>query len=203
MPRAFSEQEKDAIRAALLEQGRAFLATYGIRKTSVENLTDGVGISKGAFYLFFPSKEELFFTIFEQFEADYQEQLLRLAARPAPSPRLRLREFFRHAFGLWRSSPLFRHFGPDDYNLLLRRLPPERVAAALDSDERFAARLLALWQADGLNLHMEPAAFTALSRSLFFVSMHADEIGPHYQGTIDLLCDGVAMRLVEGLSNER
>lgn len=197
MPRAFSDTEKTQLRAALLEHGRQLLATYGMRKTNVEDLTNAVGISKGAFYLFFDSKEELFFTLFEQFEADYQTELLQIAAQPAATARAQIANFLDRAFALWRSNPLFRHFGRDEYEALVRRLPPERIAAALHSDERFVASLLEQWRDQGLLMTIEPAVFTGLMRALFFVSLHADEIGPAYQATIATLSTALAAHCTE------
>src|SRR5690349_2414224 len=118
MPKGFTAAEKTHLRAHLLAQGRTFLATTGIRKTSVDDLAAAVHISKGAFYLFFPSKEELFLTIFEQMEAAYHATLLSVAEQGTGPPKVRLRTFFAQAFSLWRSSPLFRHVGEADYAYL-------------------------------------------------------------------------------------
>jgi AcrR family transcriptional regulator len=189
LPRGFTDAEKARIRAQLLAQGRTFLATTGIRKTSVDDLTAAVHISKGAFYLFFPSKEELFLTLFEQMEAAYHAALLEVAEQAVGSPQERLHAFFAQAFSLWRSSPLFRHFGEDEYGYLLRKLPPDRVEAALHTDERFVAALLARWHAQGIAISLSAAEFTGLLRALFFVSLHAEDIGPVYPATFALLID--------------
>ena len=58
---AFSDFETEQIRKALLEETRRCAVTLGMRKTSVEQLTQAVGISKGSFYRFYESKERLFF----------------------------------------------------------------------------------------------------------------------------------------------
>ncbi|GAB4212371.1 MAG: TetR/AcrR family transcriptional regulator [Roseiflexaceae bacterium] len=195
MPRGFTETERAQIQARLLEQGRSFLATYGVRKTSVDDLTAAVGISKGAFYLFFPSKEELFFTIFEQLEASYQTELLTLLERAEGPPRERLRAFFTHAFSLWRSSPLFRHFGREEFDYLARKLPPERLANNLHRDEHFVAALLERWRAQSIAIDIAPDLFTGLMRALFFVSLHAADIGPLYPQTIELLIDTLVVRI--------
>jgi len=52
MPRAFTDPERDAIRARLMDAGRELFARRGIRATTVEQLARAAGISKGAFYLF-------------------------------------------------------------------------------------------------------------------------------------------------------
>ncbi len=76
MPTAFTQHERAHIRAALQSKGYELFAAYGIKKTSVEELAKSAGISKGAFYLFYDSKEELFFELLEQYEANFQSVLL-------------------------------------------------------------------------------------------------------------------------------
>jgi AcrR family transcriptional regulator len=63
MPKAFTEQEKELIRKRLLEQGHKQFSAYGLRKTNIEELAEASGISKGAFYLFYTSKEALFMDV--------------------------------------------------------------------------------------------------------------------------------------------
>ena len=60
---AFTEYETEQIRKALLQETRRCAVTLGMRKTSVEQLTQAVGISKGSFYRFYVSKEMLFFAV--------------------------------------------------------------------------------------------------------------------------------------------
>ena len=58
MPKAFTDQEKEVLREQLREKGRALFEAHGLRKTSVDEIVRAVGISKGAFYLFYKSKED-------------------------------------------------------------------------------------------------------------------------------------------------
>ena len=60
MPKSFSEQEKKNIRNKLLDECCKQWSQYGYKKTSVDKLCASAGISKGAFYIFFDSKEMLF-----------------------------------------------------------------------------------------------------------------------------------------------
>ena len=60
MPKAFSEHEKETIRTQMREKGKKLFEKHGLKKTSVDEVTEAVGISKGSFYLFYGSKEELF-----------------------------------------------------------------------------------------------------------------------------------------------
>ena len=60
MARSFSEREKENIRKSLIDICKQSWTQYGYKETSVDEMCKQVGISKGAFYLFFESKEALF-----------------------------------------------------------------------------------------------------------------------------------------------
>src|SRR5262245_42843705 len=107
MPRGFTEQEKAHIRSRLLAKGKEYFGTYGLRKTNVEDLTAAVGISKGAFYLFYESKEALFFELLRQYEADFKATMLGDIALPGPAPAARLKAILRKALLVWKSNALF------------------------------------------------------------------------------------------------
>ena len=197
MPRGFSEQEKERIREGLLEQGRTFLATYGIRRTNVEDLTRSVGISKGAFYLFYGSKEELFYEVLSRWEEEYHAELLGAAVRPGAAPREQVEEFLRVAFSVWKAHPLFTRFDPAEYEHLLRRLPEDKVEANLRKDEVFVGRLLDLWRENGVELDCDPDLFLGLMRALFFVSLHEEDVGRDaYPAVIEFFVSSIAGQVV-------
>jgi len=60
MARKFTEQEKINIRKKLIVECEKSWTKFGYKKTNLGDLCAKAGISKGAFYLFFESKEDLF-----------------------------------------------------------------------------------------------------------------------------------------------
>jgi AcrR family transcriptional regulator len=58
--KGFSEHEREIINTKLLEACEECWKQYGYRKTTVGEICHRAGISNGAFYLFYPSKEHLF-----------------------------------------------------------------------------------------------------------------------------------------------
>lgn len=60
---AFTELEKQNIKEKLLTSCEESWGRLGYKKTNIDDLCGSAGISKGAFYLFFPSKEDLFFDV--------------------------------------------------------------------------------------------------------------------------------------------
>ena len=60
MPKvAYSEQEREKIRVALMTTALEQMAKQGIQHTTVEQIYKAVGISRTFFYTFFPTKEDL------------------------------------------------------------------------------------------------------------------------------------------------
>ena len=76
MARSFTQREKENIKRSLLEACKQSWTQYGYKKTSVDDLCKQVGISKGAFYLFFESKEALFCEVL----CSVQEQICDMAS---------------------------------------------------------------------------------------------------------------------------
>ena len=60
MPKvAYSEEERERIREALVTTALELMARQGIQHTTVEQVYKAVGISRTFFYSFFPTKEDL------------------------------------------------------------------------------------------------------------------------------------------------
>lgn len=59
----------------IIEKASELFAENGFAATSVQDITDACGISKGAFYLSFKSKESLLFSIFEYFSNKLIERM--------------------------------------------------------------------------------------------------------------------------------
>ncbi|MEK4563784.1 TetR/AcrR family transcriptional regulator [Alkalihalobacillus sp. FSL R5-0424] len=65
MAKGFTEQQKVTIHNRLLVECKESWQRYGFKKTSIDDICKSVGISKGAFYIFFDAKEALFYQTFK------------------------------------------------------------------------------------------------------------------------------------------
>ena len=63
MPKLYSDEEKKNIIAKLKKEANTLMQEKGVKKTTVDELVKRVGIPKGSFYLFYPSKEMLMFEV--------------------------------------------------------------------------------------------------------------------------------------------
>ena len=189
---AFTESQNETIRRDLICEARRCGVTIGMRKTSVEQLTDAVGISKGSFYKFFPSKELLFFAVLEDIHTECfaaaQASLRETAELP---PANRVAAAILAACG-WLSETQALVFIENDAEFLLRRLPDEVKAAHYHDDE---THIRALLEGSGLQPNGGIALATAAIRGLILTVSHQGQIGELYPQVLDILVRGVCKEL--------
>jgi AcrR family transcriptional regulator len=197
MPKGFSERERTIIRAKLREKGGELFGIYGVRKTNVEELARAAGISKGAFYLFYESKEELFFELLEEVEAGYQAAILKQIVEDQAPPRQRMKALLHKALSARQDNALLAWLSQDENEYLFRKLPEERLQAHLRSDAEFAVEFVAAWRQAGVTIACEPQMVSSLIRALFLMSLHEDDIGADmYAKVIDTYAELLANYLV-------
>lgn len=193
MPRAFTEHEKNIIRQRLLEQGYQQFSAHGLKKTNVEELSDAAGISKGAFYLFYASKEMLFMDVVELAEQRFRQEVLATVNQPGSSPRARLAAILKTSFTLWKTIPVLKFFTSSDYEILYRRVPVEKIQEHLASDRQFMDDLISHCQAAGIPFRVPAEQVSSLMYALFLCSLHADDLGPEkLSGALEILVNLVA-----------
>jgi AcrR family transcriptional regulator len=193
MPKAFSDQEKEKIREQFREKGKKLFEKYGLRKTSIDQLTEVVGISKGAFYLFFDSKEELFLEILEQIEKDIQTNILEFAIKPKTDSRQNLKNLLLNFLVTWDDYPLLKNLNKNDFDYLLRKIPTERAMKHANNDVEFSKQLLKKIKSEKINISASPNQISNLMKSLFFLGLHREELGnENYKETMNILTDLVA-----------
>lgn len=199
MPRAFSEEERQTIRRQLREQGEKLFETYGLRKTTVEEITKAVGISKGSFYLFYSSKEELFLEIVEQMESELRESILEHTLHPEENARQNVRRILSRFLLTYDAYPLLKEFSQADFDYLVRKLPAERLEAHSNRDNTFFDDLVKKVKREGIALKVPPRVAFNLVLSLVLVSLHRHDLGEDaYTETMKILADLVAGYITEG-----
>jgi AcrR family transcriptional regulator len=199
MPKAFSEREKETIRAQLREKGKKLFEKQGLKKTSVDELAQAVGISKGAFYLFYESKEELLMEILEEMETDFRSRIFDFSISPKNNARQLLAKLFKDALLTWDEYPLLKNFGMPEYEYLARKLPPERVLAHANRDNEFVDEFIKRIKREGIVVKASPRVISNLMKSLFFVGLHRDDLGTQaYMECMEILSNLVARYIVEG-----
>jgi AcrR family transcriptional regulator len=193
MPKGFSEREKELIGERLLEEGQRLFSAYGLKKTNIEEVATAAGISKGAFYLFYESKEAFFMDVVERVEESFRVEILATIDLPGPSPRARLLAILQKAFNLVKTIPILQFFTGGDYDVLFRRLPAEKLQQHLASDRAFFGELIARCQGAGIPIQAQPEQIAGLLYPIVMTILHEDEmVRKSFSGSIDLLLELVA-----------
>lgn len=194
MPKKFNEQEKDWIRQRLMEEGKRSFESVGLRKTSVEDLTKASGIAQGSFYLFFASKEELFYHILLEEEVLIREHLLQSIQSENRITNENIKQFMLDSFRLLSESPLIRQmYLQGEFEQLVRKLPKELLERNFSDDTVALMPVIRNWQSAGILTNIRPELIVSLIRALVLLSLHKKEIGAEiYEDTIELLIDLIA-----------
>jgi AcrR family transcriptional regulator len=174
MPRAFTDAERSAIRGRLVAAGQDLFARRGIRATTVEQLARAAGISKGAFYFFYPSKEALFFAIVEEVEEEIQG---RLVEQVMEDPGEALRHLLRFALAARDENPLFDVATSEEAVAVLRTMSQEEQDRFLRRDVEMTQALAERLESAGVRVAASPSILAGLLRALVFVGMHREDIG--------------------------
>ncbi len=201
MPKAFSDKEKEVIRQQMREKGKRLFERHGLKKTSVVEITAAVGISKGAFYLFYESKEELFLELMEQMESDLRERILEYTLQPQENARQHVRRILTSFLVIYDAYPLLKNFDQSDFDYLMRKLPAERLQAHMNRDTKFFDSLIKKVKREGIMLKVSPRVAMNLILSLFLVSLHRREYGADaYAENMRILTELVAGHITEGVT---
>ena len=175
MPRAFSADENDHIRSRLRAAGAEAFARRGLRGTTVEELARAAGISKGAFYRFYDSKDALLLALVDDYEAAAHAEI-ETAVRAHPHRGISyLVDSAVHAL---ESHPLLMVLMSEEGLRALHTATVEQRAVLLERDVRLVHRVLSVMQESGVAVDLPERVLVGLLRSLVFVGHHRDEIGP-------------------------
>jgi len=102
-------------RADLLDAGRTLFLSKGVAATSLEDITSRAGTSKGLFYLYFQSKDDLLQALQDQFSVELADRI-RAATNAVADWDAKLDACVEAIFGSYREQHdlhevLFRHGG--------------------------------------------------------------------------------------------
>lgn len=194
--RGFDQDEREAIREALLDAGEEYFLRVGPQKTTVQDLTDEVGIAKGSFYTFFDSKGELFLEVFVRMRDDLVQTVTE-AVEDIDDGQEGIRVLFRTYVDWLEAHPVIQKLAADvDKGRFRRSLPAEELATAeRERNERLAA-VVERWQAnESLRDDVPPKAMVSLLEPVALLSVTNDEYDDAYYRQRDFAIETLARGL--------
>lgn len=196
MPKTFSESERAYITERLKTEAKKCLATYGIRKTTIDELVKRVGIPKGTFYLFYESKERLIFEVIMEFDAEAQNQMLQEVSLLPNEPDVEtftdiILRFYRRL----DESFLPRLMQNGELEYFMKTVPPELSRQHAERDREAMSRMFAAFPK---MKEKRVAEFSAAFRSVFLSLLFKNEIGEEiYEDALRILVRGVALQMLD------
>ena len=121
MPQIFDELGRKKVRLQLLETGFQLIKQYGLKKTSIRDITKACGIATGTFYNFFPTKEEFVYQIIlhkrEESKVTFQALIDQNGLLDGES----FREFLHSIF--FADNNIFDYLSKEEMTMLYARWP--------------------------------------------------------------------------------
>ena len=201
MATAFTDKEKEVIRKKLHKAAKECLQRYGVRKTTVDQMAEMAGISKGSFYNFYSSKEMLFFTVLEEYQMDIMN---RLAEQLEQENQINTDRFVRLLYNFYqdfRYSFVFTIFKNHEMELLIIKLPKEVIITHHLLDDRMAEKIVSRINIrESVSVEIVSALFRTIAMSI----LHIEEIGEkQFDTVLKLLIQGIVGQIIEEDNCER
>jgi AcrR family transcriptional regulator len=201
MPKSFSNTEREHIKSKLIEVAEECLLQYGLKKTTVDEIVQRAKIPKGTFYLFYASKELLFFDVFIAFHDRIHTELF--AEINELHDDVTPEQVTQIIFGLYKkveNSFLFRFFMGGDLELLFRKLPQEAIDAHTDKDDLSIRQLVSL--VPGIK-EEKAEVFSAALRAVFTSMMYRREVGEAlFDDALKIMIHGIVLQMFAGVEND-
>jgi AcrR family transcriptional regulator len=205
MPRGFDPEEREHIRNRLFEIGERLFSSSPYTAVSIDSCVEEAGLSKGAFYSFFPSKEDFFFQLTQQVERREKAGISRRLSdrwELIPAPDL-LNMFFTEQFDLLVRIPLFeRALDPALLERIIRKIGAKRFAESMESDRDFWLGWAGRFEERGMTAdpQKQETAFASV-KNLIYLALHRDRIGPSWRSDLEYLI-GLVVRDLFGETND-
>lgn len=192
MARSFTEREKENIKRSLQEACKQSWTQYGYKKTSVDDLCRQAGISKGAFYLFFESKEALFCealcSVQEQICSAASEEIEKRKDKYGVAEALKLiyREYDKNNF--------LHDSDSADFTILMNKLSEEQ-AKKIEESNRMSQRIFL--SRPYLKFKVDADMAMSVIYSLIMNIKNKDILPHNHMETADFMIDCLIDRLYE------
>lgn len=196
MPRGFSESQIKTFKEKLIAAAFVALKNTGVRKTTVQDLAKAAGLSVGAFYKFYPSKEALFFEAYEMTEERLKDQFLSLLqAAPEVSPRA-VCAILKQIFFSETMDTLLRLMQKEELEYMLRSIDPEIANRHLQKDYEFLQAMLDRLRQAGLTVKINISLLLDYLQALFVLCYEKHLYPQHADQIIETFIDMVVAQAV-------
>lgn len=195
MATAFSETERRVIKEKLKAAAQECLGKYGVKRTTVDQLVQMAGISKGAFYKFYETKEIIFFEVIEEYQKSVVEELSNRLAQMSKVGRQEFTELLFMIYRKVRLSFMVNVIANQEIEYITRKIPESYIYEHHSFDDELAEKLLAHIKT---KKNLTAGVIAAALRAIFMSMLHVREIGEKdFDEVLHLLIAGFVCQITE------
>lgn len=196
MPKKLSENEREYIIKRLKEEAIQCLMTYGVKRTTVDELVKRVNIPKGTFYLFYDSKELLLFDAMNDIHNNVQEKMIKEIGELQKDLTVdRITDFLMSLYQEVSNSGLLLVLMGNEMELLMRKLPEHVVKEHQHQDDLSIEQLFSFIPH---NEKKNKNAFSGAFRGVFMTLLYKREIGELiFDEAMRLMLRGLVIQMME------
>jgi hypothetical protein len=92
---------------------------------------------------------------------------------------------------------------PEEFSLLIRTIPQERMAEFLKHDDSMLNEVLAVFKRQGISPPVSPKVFSGIFRSMYLMSLNKDQIGKDvFDDVMMFFAEAIEEKLTKGRPHE-
>ena len=189
----FSDEKRRYVRQELLDTGRQLFARYGLKKTTMTDLTDPVEIAPSTFYQFFDSKEELYLRILEREGKRLYERAI-APLEEGSDPERAIAEYLHIVFEELETNPLVEQLlAGNDVARLADLYSEAEFVEQRTRELGYIMPYIREWQESGLVREGDPEIVAGTIDSTAVLALYRENVGEDlYPAIRDMLIESVA-----------
>ncbi|GAA0253925.1 TetR/AcrR family transcriptional regulator [Haladaptatus pallidirubidus] len=193
----FTEEKKKQVRESLRNTGYELFAQYGIRKTTISELTEAAGIGTGTFYQYYDSKEELYVDILEEYNKELIPRLLQNSVEAYDDPEMAIAALLEETLDEFESNPLLKQIIiEDEVSYIRNQISAEEISERRNSTIEVFLPYIEHWYDEGKVVGTDPESIAHSIRAVARIAHQKEQIGEErYPKVRDTLIAAVAAGL--------
>lgn len=199
--RSFTSEEREIIRNKIIDRGKECFARYGIKKTSIEDLTRDLGIAKSSFYSFFNSKEDLFLQIYTEEREALKDNLLENSfLKYRKDPDKAIKAYLHYVLDIANNHPVWRkvYIEKEHLELTISRSSEEKIKNIHRENVKMIIPFFEEWAAAGLLIDKDARILAETTYAILSLIHLRNEIEDEdFQDIMDILIDLLAENIIK------
>lgn len=122
MPK-FADEEREEIQRLLLTEGERLFSIHGMKKITIDDITQAVNISKGSFYNFYSNKEHLYVVIVFRKQKEIFSEINEVLLKEKMQPKELVRKVMLLLVEMIDRCPILKNVNIATFAHVRRRLP--------------------------------------------------------------------------------